>query len=85
MDNIFMVCKTCNSSKRDMDVMEWFFTRREQFPPIEVIAHYLKQINIYATTNGLMVKTLEEIAQMELPFNPDFIPIDYPHPEDYQG
>lgn len=84
MDNIFLVCKTCNSSKRDMDVMEWFFTKKEQFPPLKVISHYLKQINIYATVNGLINKTLEEIATLELPFNPDFIPIEYPHPEDYQ-
>ncbi len=83
MDNIFMVCKGCNSSKRDMDVLEWFFTKKEQFPPIEVIAHYLKQINIYATSNGLMDLSMEEIHSFDLPFNPDFIPIEYPHPEDY--
>ena len=83
MDNIFMVCKTCNSLKRDMDVMEWFFTKRELFPPIVVIAHYLKQINIYATENGLMQKSLGELSQMDLPFKPDFIPIEYPHPKDY--
>jgi len=81
MDNIFMVCKGCNSSKRDMDVLEWFFTKREQFPPIEVIAHYLKQINNYATSNGLMDLSQEEIHALDLPFNPDFIPIEYPHPE----
>lgn len=81
MDNIFMICKGCNSSKRDMDDLEWFFTKREQFPPIEVIAHYLKQINNYATSNGLMDLSQEEIHALDLPFNPDFIPIEYPHPE----
>jgi len=82
MDNIFLVCKTCNSSKRDMDVMEWFFTKREQFPPLEVIAHYLKQINIFAESNGLLDRAIEDVAQMEMPFNPSFIPIEYPHPID---
>ena len=83
MDNIFMVCKTCNSSKRDMDVMEWFFTQREEFPPLAVIAHYIKQIYLYASGNNLMDKPLDEVCQIELPFNPEFIPIEYPHPEDY--
>lgn len=82
MDNIFLVCKTCNSSKRDMDVMEWFFTKREQFPPLEVIAHYLKQINIFAESNGLLDRAIEDVSQMEMPFNPSFIPIEYPHPID---
>jgi hypothetical protein len=85
MDNIFMVCKSCNSSKHDMDVLEWFFIKKNQWPPIEVIAHYLKQIYNYATTNELMDKALEEVAAMDLPFNPDYFPIDYPHPEEYNN
>lgn len=83
MDNVFMVCKNCNSSKRDMDVLEWFFTKREQFPPVEVIVHYLKQINIYASNSGLMDLSMEDVQNLDLPFNPEYIPIEYPHPEDY--
>ena len=81
MDNIIMVCKHCNSSKNDMDLLEWYFEHRHEFPPIHVLVHYLKQIYLYAKDNNLLGKHREEMEQMNLPFNFRYIPLDYPQPE----
>ena len=37
MDNIIMVCKSCNSSKGNMDLFEWYARVRKEWPPINVL------------------------------------------------
>ena len=44
IDNIIMVCKSCNSSKGNMDLFQWYFTIRECWPPVNV-SDYPNQIN----------------------------------------
>lgn len=83
MDNIIMVCKSCNSSKGAMDLFEWYATVRQEHPPFNVLAHYLKNIYLYSVKHELMAKTLQELDNMELPFNWHFIPISYPSPDIY--
>ena len=82
MNNIIMVCKHCNSSKGDRDLLEWFFEVKRCFPPLHVLQHYLKQIYDYAQNADIMSRTLDELDLMELPFNYRYIPIDYPQPEE---
>ena len=81
MDNIIMVCKSCNSSKGDMDLFEWYEEIRHEFPPIPILVHYLKNIYHYSVDHGLMDKHAEELDMMDLPFNWRYIPIEYPQPE----
>lgn len=83
MDNIIMVCKNCNSSKGDMDLFEWYKEIRHTWPPINVMAHYLKNIYQYAVEQDLLDKQLTELDSMELPFKWKYIPFDMPQPEDY--
>lgn len=83
MDNIIMVCKTCNSSKGDMDLFEWYAEVRKERPPINVFVHYIKNIYLYSIENGLMGKHSGELDAMDLPFNWRYIPVDYPQPEVY--
>ncbi len=83
MDNIIMVCKTCNSSKGKMDLFKWYSTIRNEWPPINVLAHYLKNIYLYSIDKGLMEKQSEELDDMDLPFDWHYIPIKYPTPELY--
>ena len=78
-----MVCKECNSSKGKMDLFEWYFTIRKEWPPINVLVHYLKNTYLYSMDNGLMEKHAEEMDSMNLPFNWRYIPLDYPQPIDY--
>jgi hypothetical protein len=68
MDNIIMVCKTCNSSKGNMDLFEWYAEVRKEWPPINVLVHYLKNIYLYSIEHGLMDKHSEELGTMDLPF-----------------
>ena len=83
MDNIIMVCKSCNSSKGKMDLFEWYAEVRKEWPPISVFIHYLKNIYIYGVENGLMEKRLEELDNMQLPFNWHYIPLNYPSPDKF--
>lgn len=82
MDNIIMCCQSCNSSKADKDLMDWY-NEREEFPPYYVIALYLKLIYKYAVEHELLDKYLDQIDNMDLPFNWKTIPMFYPNPEDY--
>ncbi|MBQ0056705.1 MAG: HNH endonuclease [Bacteroidales bacterium] len=83
MDNIIMVCKTCNSSKGNMDLFEWYAEVRQEWPPLNVLVHYLKNIYLYAIENDLMDKLSEDLDKMDLPFNWHYIPSNYPQPELY--
>ena len=83
LDNIIMVCKSCNSSKGKLDLFEWYENIREEWPPINVWVHYMKNIYLYSVENGLMDKPLEEMDGLNLPFKWRYIPLDYPQPEVY--
>lgn len=83
MDNIIMVCKSCNSSKGNMDLFEWYSRVRNEWPPLNVMVHYLKNIYLYSREYGLMDKHSEEMDAMKLPFNWRYIPLKYPQPIDY--
>ena len=79
-DNIFLVCKSCNSSKGNKDIIEWYHDPNI-YPPLYIIAHYLKQIYSYAKENDLLDKHAEDLDAMDLPFNYKFIQLEYPQPE----
>ena len=80
-DNLIMVCRSCNSSKGAKDLLAWYRERGE-FPPIRVLAHYLKLVNQYALDSGLLGLSLEELSGMDLPFDFRYLPLPYPQPED---
>jgi len=83
MDNLIMVCKHCNSSKGNMDLFEWYFTVRKQWPPLNIIIHYLKNIYLYSEEHGLMDKPTTELDNMQLPFNRKYIPLKFPQPGEF--
>lgn len=83
MNNIIMVCKTCNSSKGNMDLLRWYHDVRHEWPPLNVLIHYLKNIYLYSANNNLLDKSLEELDNLSLPFDWRYIPTDYPQPETY--
>lgn len=79
MDNIVLVCPECNSSKRDLDLLEWYSTRRKHWPWPYIFAYYLKHVYLYAVENDLLGKSAEEIDAMDLPFKYQYIPLNYPN------
>ena len=81
MDNLVLVCKSCNSSKNNMDLLEWYFERRKEYPMPYIFAHYYKQLYLYAKEHDLLDKHREEIEKMELPFNFKYIVLKFPDPD----
>ena len=85
MDNIIMVCKSCNSSKGKMDLFEWYSEVRKEYPPLNVLIHYLKNIYLYCVENGIMETRIEDLDDLQLPFNWHYIPTKFPKPEEYKN
>lgn len=59
-DNFVYSCRSCNSSKGAVDVIQWHL-KRGAFPPLNVLRRYLKLAIRYCEYNGLMDQDIEEI------------------------
>ena len=57
-DNLVVACRSCNSSKRALDLLEWM-AKRGQFPPLRLLRRYLKLAIHYCVEHGLMDFALE--------------------------
>ena len=79
-DNLLFVCKTCNSSKGKKDLMEWMVLRG-RFLPLFVIRRYLKLVYQFCKIHGLLELKIEELKDMNLPFNIEFMLLTYPDPD----
>lgn len=79
-DNLIMACRSCNSSKDAKDLLAWYHDRGE-FPSLRVLAHYLKLVNLYAISKGLLDQPLEALEKSDLPFDFRYFPLAYPPPE----
>lgn len=77
-DNIVLACKECNSSKNDLDLLEWYSKRLQYWPLPYIFAYYLKHVYLYAQKHDLLDKTSEEIDAMDVPFKYEYIPLKYP-------
>jgi hypothetical protein len=77
-DNAVWACRSCNSSKSDRDLFEWWFASRTGFPPLFVVRVYLKQAIAYCLTNNQMSLNWAEVVQH--PFCLASVPTKYPTP-----
>lgn len=80
-ENLVTVCRTCNSSKGKKDLMEWM-QLRGHFLPLTVIKRYLKLTFAYCVEHGLIDQSPEELRGLDLPFNIEYLPMDYPAPSE---
>ena len=78
-DNLIYACQSCNSSKKDHDLMEWAASKGH-FLPLMVIRRYLKLVYFYCLENDLLEHDLEEVNAMSLPFELMYLPLKYPAP-----
>ena len=78
-ENLIFACRSCNSSKGKKDLMEWM-EFRDAFLPLMIIRRYLKLTFAYCTENGLLDKKIDELNEMELPFNINLLPTTFPKP-----
>ncbi|MFI3259128.1 MAG: HNH endonuclease [Rikenellaceae bacterium] len=83
-DNLIKVCKSCNSSKGDTDLLEWAYKRQCLISPW-VVRNYLKLIYEYSEENNLLMAHRDELDFSKLPFNPNYLPMEFPDPECFYG
>lgn len=72
-DNIAYACKSCNSSKGNKDLIEWFVEDCNELPSVPMICMYLKLIYKYALENNLMNISLNELKNLNIPFSPNSV------------
>lgn len=74
-DNLVYCCKSCNSSKRDMDYFQWVEKTGRDINPA-VAARYLKNAYSYCEQHNILDCSLEN-APEDLPFALTTIPRQY--------
>ncbi len=80
-ENLIFACRVCNSSKGKKDLMEWM-NFKGQFLPLMIIRRYLKLTFNYCNTYNLLDKNIEDLKTMELPFKIEFLPTEFPKPNE---
>jgi len=76
-DNLIWACRSCNSSKRDRDMLQWMIDKKS-FPSIYLLRRYLKIVMRYCESNGLLDLELEEVLKKTLPFDLSLLPHTFP-------
>lgn len=76
-DNVVWACLSCNSRKKDTDVLRWLSTQG-RFPPLLLLRRYLKLAIQHAELAGVLDLEIEDLPV--LPFDPGAIPTDFPSP-----
>ena len=77
-ENLVLACRSCNSSKRDHDLLKWWHRTRGTFPPLLLLRRYLKLAMEYAAEQDLLGSPLDTFPAG--PFRFDLIPRTFPAP-----
>lgn len=72
-DNLVWSCQSCNSSKRDRDVLRWLESR-QQNPSILLLRRYCKLVMGQCRDLKLLDKPLPDAINMSLPFDLSALP-----------
>lgn len=76
-DNLVWACKSCNSSKRDRDLLEWC-QFKNTFPSVLLLRRYMKLVARYCETHGLLDTLLADDNCRRLPFVLELLPYTFP-------
>lgn len=76
-DNLVWACKSCNSSKRDRDLLEWCQVKNN-FPSVLLLRRYMKLVARYCETHGLLDTPLADVTSRRLPFALELLPYTFP-------
>ena len=79
-DNVVWVCRSCNSSKKGADFLEWWKRKHGDFPPLLLVRRYLKLAIATVDRLGLNDCPVEDASG--LPFDLAAVPTKYPQPPD---
>jgi HNH endonuclease len=74
--NLVLACRSCNSSKGDLDLLEWL-EKRGTFPSLMVLRRYTKLVAIYCDQRLLLDCSLVS-APDDLPFDLQRLPHVFP-------
>jgi hypothetical protein len=77
-DNVVWACRSCNSSKSDLDLFNWWFSKKTGFPPVFLIRVYLKQAIDYFSKNERLAENWIHVTNT--PFDLASVPEDFPEP-----
>jgi 5-methylcytosine-specific restriction endonuclease McrA len=78
-ENLVWACKSCNSAKRDRDLLLWYNTQGK-FPPLMLLRRYLKIAIEICMSLDVMAHGLD--AAPEMPFELRLVPQSYPRPSE---
>src|SRR5690554_6762027 len=79
-ENLVRACRSCNSSKNDRDLMQWYL-ERGAFPPLLVLRRYLKICMKLTRERGLWDRSLDALEEGALPFLVETLPVVFPPPD----
>jgi hypothetical protein len=79
-DNAVWACRSCNSSKSDRDLFEWWASKKQGFPPLFLVRVYLKQAILYFTENNRLEEPWSNAH--DSPFDLQYIPETFPPPSE---
>ena len=74
-DNLVYVCKSCNSSKSNMDYFAWIKKTGIPVKP-EIAERYLKNAYQWCEEHGILDNALSDVPS-DLPFDLDAVPLKY--------
>ena len=74
-DNLVWACRSCNSSKHALDLLEWYASRNS-FPPLALMRRYLKLAMMEAQSHAVMDLLLAD--RPAVAFSIDHVPTTYP-------
>ena len=76
-DNLVWACRSCNSSKRDRDLLDWCQTKKT-FPSILLLRRYIKLVARYCEEYEFLDTLLADATQQSLPFKLQLLPYIFP-------
>jgi 5-methylcytosine-specific restriction endonuclease McrA len=76
-DNLIWACRSCNSSKRDRDMLRWMIDKNS-FPAILLLRRYLKIVMRYCESHDLLDLKLDKAQKQNLPFDLNILPHTFP-------
>lgn len=76
-DNLVWACKSCNSSKRDRDLLDWC-QNKLAFPSILLLRRFIKLVARHCEGRGLLDDQLTSTVDQTLPFKLLLLPYEFP-------
>jgi hypothetical protein len=78
-ENMVWACRSCNSAKRDSDMLDWYLGKGI-FPPLLLLRRYLKVVIKISIDNEVLDTKIDDAPS--LPFSLTSVPHKFPKPSE---